>query len=229
MGRVKAQQIEEEVATARQWLEATHPAPRVAEFLQNKYGMSQRTAYRRINDALTGAEIVANPSKEKGTKSESAVVRAARAAGFPDAERLALAGAHDLGDVRLCRGVVVEVKGGKAAEEASLNLIDDWLGEADKERVNSNSDFALLVTKRRGKGYDNAHTWDGWMHFADFARLAAKAYDRPLPPDRTKSNAWISAALTAAPVRMTVCDFFDLFRHAGYPERKTPVSLGLLR
>lgn len=225
---MKHTQIAQQVETARTLL-GQFKVPRVAQLLQSTYDISQRSAYRRIADAQNGAEIVANPSKEKGTKTETAVVRTAVTAGFPDAERLALAGAFDMGDVRLCRGVIVEVKGGKAAEQASTQLIEDWLAETEKERVRAGAEFGLLVTKRAGKGYDNAHAWYAWMQFADFARLAAKAYDRPLPIGREQSNEFISASLTVAPVQMTLGDFLALFRHAGYPASERHTALHAVR
>jgi hypothetical protein len=54
-----------------------------------------------------------NRSKNIGTAAETAVVKAARAYGFPGAERRALHGSTDLGDILLCPGVIVEVKAGK--------------------------------------------------------------------------------------------------------------------
>ena len=74
-------------------------------------------------------------SKAIGTAGEVAVVGYAQGHGFPEAERLALAGKDDQGDVRLMRGVHLEVKAGNAAHNASYNQCEAWLKEADREGV----------------------------------------------------------------------------------------------
>lgn len=104
-----------------------------------------------------------NPSKQKGTAAETAVVRVAREHGFPLAERRALAGTADVGDVLLAPGLIVEVKAGKAAQTASLGQIGKWLAETERERVNANADAALLVTQRQGIGVAKAHLWEAWV------------------------------------------------------------------
>lgn len=224
-GGVKADQIAKHVSTAKALLK-DRTVPGTALALQEMYGISQRTAYRRIEDAQNGDPIVANPSKEKGTKAESAVVQAAHTAGFMAAERLALAGAHDMGDVRLCGGVVIEVKAGKAAEQASAQLIEDWLQETEKERVNANADFGLLVTKRKGKGLDNAHLWDARMYFRDFVALISTS--RGVRASH-KPEEFFDGVMNAAPVHMALCDFLTLFKHAGYPHADLPENVVQLR
>ena len=103
-----------------------------------------------------------NRPKNIGTAAETAVVRAARQRGFPMADRLTQTGAKDRGDIGLCPGVILEVKGGKAAETASDALIGRWLVETARERVNAGARHAFLVTKRAGVGGPNAHLW--WAH-----------------------------------------------------------------
>jgi len=111
-----------------------------------------------------------NRPKAIGTQAESALVRYARANGFPNAERLVLHGAADQGDVRLCGRfddwgqydtIIVEVKAGHAAEQASDAQIERWLAETERERVNAGAQEALLVTKRKGHGKPNG--W--WVHW----------------------------------------------------------------
>lgn len=103
-----------------------------------------------------------NRPKNKGTAAETAVVRYARANGFPLAERLALAGAKDQGDIRLTRHIHLEVKGGKAAETASDTQIAAWMEQAAIEAGNADVPYCFLVTKRAGKGPKNAGDW--WVH-----------------------------------------------------------------
>ena len=103
-----------------------------------------------------------NPSKAKGTAAETAVVRYARAHGFPLADRLTLSGRYDRGDVLLCPGAILEVKAGKAAQNASYGQILAWLDETERERVNAHADTAGLVVQRRGYGLGRVECWEFW-------------------------------------------------------------------
>jgi len=105
---------------------------------------------------------VTNRPRNVGTAAESATVRYARDHGFPMAERRALRGASDAGDVLLCPGVIVEVKAGQAARAASDTLVHNWLEQTERERRNAGADIALLVTVRPGIGAGNAGRW--WAH-----------------------------------------------------------------
>lgn len=84
-------------------------------------------------------------SKRKGTAWESAIVDYLRANGAPHAERRALAGARDRGDIAGIPGVVVEAKSAARVELAA------WLDEAEAERANDHADLAVVWHKRRGK------------------------------------------------------------------------------
>ena len=83
-------------------------------------------------------------SKRKGTAAERAVVDYLVANGFPYAERRALAGALDKGDVTGIPGVVIEVK-----NHAALDLAG-WLNELMREMDNAKAEFGTVVAKRRG-------------------------------------------------------------------------------
>lgn len=89
-------------------------------------------------------------NKAKGTRAESAVVAYLQEAPmqFPHAERRALAGASDKGDVLVGPGVkvVVEVK-----DHAKLAM-SHFLDEAVQEGENAKADLAAAWVKRRGKG-----------------------------------------------------------------------------
>lgn len=100
-----------------------------------------------------------NKPKNIGTAAESAVVKALRKHGFPHAERRALAGVLDLGDITGCPGIVWEVKGGEAAKSASDAQVEAWLDETERERQNAGAQVGILVLQRRGIGHDNAHRW----------------------------------------------------------------------
>lgn len=147
---------------------------------------------------------MSNPSKAKGTACESAVVAAARPLGFPLAERLALAGSADVGDVRLAPWVHLEVKGGKAAENASDAQIEAWMVETERELANAGALAGALVTKRKGVGAANAHRW--WA----YVRASWLATWRAYPAD---------LATQAGPdltVRMTYDSLLAQLRAAGY-------------
>lgn len=141
---------------------------------------------------------MANRPKQIGTAAETAVIRAARPRGFPHADRLTLTGALDRGDVGLCPGVIVEVKGGAAAKDASDGMIDGWLVETERERVNAGAAVAFLVTQRAGVGPANAHRWWAWWRLGWLPDLVV------VPPhDRFV-------------IRMQLGDALQLLRGAGY-------------
>jgi hypothetical protein len=102
-------------------------------------------------------------SKDIGTRGESAVVRFARANGFPEAERQPPRGVNDQGDIVLCRGVIVEVKAGQEAKAASRNLIDAWWGETERERQLAGADVGVLVVQHRGYGTGRPEGWDAYL------------------------------------------------------------------
>ena len=105
-------------------------------------------------------------SKDIGTAGESAVVKVLRVNGFPDAERAALRGNQDIGDITGIGAVCVEVKSGKAAESASDGQVLAWMAELDTECVNKGADLGVLVMKRKGVGHGNAERWWAvmWLH-----------------------------------------------------------------
>lgn len=83
-------------------------------------------------------------SKRKGTAAETAVVGYLRERGWPHAERRALAGARDRGDVAGIAGCVLEVKSCARMEPAA------WLDEAAAERANDGAAVGAVIAKRRG-------------------------------------------------------------------------------
>jgi hypothetical protein len=102
-----------------------------------------------------------NPSKDKGTRAETAVVRLCQTL-YPHAERRALRGAKDVGDILLTPGIIIEVKAGKRAQTASLRQIRDWIAETSREVTNANADIGLLVTQRQGLGLARVAEWECW-------------------------------------------------------------------
>ena len=80
-------------------------------------------------------------SKRKGTAWERAVVEFLRARGAVHAERRALAGARDRGDVAGIPGVVIECKAAKRYELA------EWIRELEAETVNAGAEWGFLAVK----------------------------------------------------------------------------------
>lgn len=107
---------------------------------------------------------MANLSKNKGTAAETAVVRFAWSKGFTYAERIALAGANDQGDIVLMRDpkIIIEVKAGKSAQTASLGQISKWLDDTRRERDNANAKHGLLIIQRQGFGNTRVGSWECW-------------------------------------------------------------------
>ena len=103
-----------------------------------------------------------NRSKAKGTAHESAVVAFLRAHGFPHAERRALSGNVDKGDIT---GIgprwVIECK---AVREITLAAFMD---ETETERVNAGADYGVAVVKRRGKNVAKAYAVMEWDKFVE--------------------------------------------------------------
>jgi hypothetical protein len=87
---------------------------------------------------------MSNPSKQKGTSWETAVVAWLQQNGFPYAERRTLAGVNDKGDISGIPGVVVECKNAKAITLAA------WCDELAVEMGNANAQVGAVVIKRRG-------------------------------------------------------------------------------
>lgn len=145
-------------------------------------------------------------SGDIGTKTAESVVRVMRANGWPDAERSALHGAKDRGDLTgIGRGLCVEVKGGHEAERASDGQVLAWMAELDTECVNKGADLGVLVMKRKGVGHGNAERWWAVMWLADLE-----------PADKGRMTMDDIYALSRIPVRMTLADACRVLRALGY-------------
>lgn len=83
-------------------------------------------------------------AKQKGTAAETAVVKYLKENGFPHAERRALHGTLDKGDITGCGPVVFEIK-----NHAKLDLAG-WLKELEVEMINANVDTGAVIAKKRG-------------------------------------------------------------------------------
>lgn len=107
-----------------------------------------------------------NRSKAKGTAAESAVVEYLNDNGFPNAERRALAGNTDKGDIAGIVGVVIEVKACAKTELAG------WVDEATVEASNARASIAAVWHKRPRKG--SPGDWYVTMTGATFLQLISE-------------------------------------------------------
>ena len=140
--------------------------------------------------------------RDIGTKAESAVVAVLCANGFDTAERSALHGNRDQGDIT-GTPVCWEVKGGHTAEQASDGQVLAWMAELDTECVNKGADLGVLVMKRKGVGHGNAERWWAVMWLHDIA-------------DATSAVHWSLEMPQSLPVRMTLADACRVLRALGY-------------
>lgn len=92
-------------------------------------------------------------ARAKGTAAEREVVNYLKH-WWPAAERRALSGNKDKGDVAGIPGVVVEVKAAARLELAK------WQRETLQEMENADADYGMLVVKRPHK---NVRDWDVYM------------------------------------------------------------------
>lgn len=141
-------------------------------------------------------------SKDIGTRAETAVVRFLRTAGWPYAERRALAGAQDLGDITGTPGIVWEVKTRK--KPVSDADVAGWLDETETERLNAAAEYGVLVVRRAGVGEGHAGRWWAYLPAGDIAELS------------TDLGTFIPHGRLKFPVRMLLRDAVELLRAAGY-------------
>lgn len=155
-----------------------------------------------------------NRPKNIGTAFETLVVNYARENGFPQADRLALSGSADRGDVRLTAdlqyGAIAECKGGQAAERASDAQILQWLHDTEVERINANAHVALLVVKRKGHGKTKVGGMDAylWLDMDDDGMGLAMLGFRGVPRHQK----------AIVPVRLRLDDALLLLRTMGHGE-----------
>lgn len=144
--------------------------------------------------------------KDIGTAAETAVVRWLRNNGWPQAERRALRGTDDAGDITGTIGLAWEIKAGQAAHTASDQQIEQWMRETETERENAGAEFGFLILRRKGKG--DPGQWWAWVWLADLMAIAS-AYRHPRVSPFPAGD---------PPVRVTLAHLVTELRAAGYGE-----------
>ncbi|MGW4641828.1 hypothetical protein ACWEN6_25140 [Sphaerisporangium sp. NPDC004334] len=114
-------------------------------------------------------------NKSRGTAAETAVVNYLRSQGFPHAERRALGGTNDRGDIAGVVGTVIEVKNCTRVELAA------WADEANAEADNDGAQIAAVWHKRRGKG--SPGDWFVTLDGATFVFLLREALGLEAPEE----------------------------------------------
>lgn len=90
-------------------------------------------------------------SKRRGTAWESAVVAYLNDHGFPYAERRALSGVNDKGDVTGVPSVMLECK-----NEKQITL-STYMDEVKAQTANAGAQIGVAVVKRRNRGVGDAY------------------------------------------------------------------------
>lgn len=110
--------------------------------------------------------------RDIGTRAESALVKWLRDNGFPGAERRALRGRYDAGDVTGIPSVAVQVKAGAMAQDPSDQQVQRWLDEAAEQAVNAGATVPVLVLRRAG--HADPGRWWAWLRSDDLVPLLAR-------------------------------------------------------
>lgn len=95
---------------------------------------------------------MSNPSKAKGTRAETKIVRYLEYCGWR-AKRKALTGSNDEGDIECLppngrKWLTLEVKAGKQTAIPNRTQLNEWLRQADIEAKNAGCDKSYLVVVR---------------------------------------------------------------------------------
>lgn len=145
--------------------------------------------------------------KDIGTATTTGAIRYAfHPAGYVNAELRNQAGDHDKGDIINVPRVVIECKGGNAAETAGDKQVAKWLEETEAERRNAGADIGLLVMKRASYGEKRAGEWWCVMSVQTFTFLAGGSLARLV-------------GICGTPVRMHLRTAVALLKAAGYGPR----------
>lgn len=105
--------------------------------------------------------------RAKGTAAETAIVNYLHELGFVNAERRALHGANDKGDISGLVGVMIEVKNHKTINLAQI------MDEVSVQTVHAKANIGFAWIKRRGRAHPKA--WYCVVRGEDMMRLLKDA------------------------------------------------------
>jgi hypothetical protein len=157
-----------------------------------------------------------NKPKAIGTAAETAVARYLKANGWPSAERRALRGRQDAGDITGTPGVAWEIKAYK--RPPGDGQIAGWMVDTECERGNAGADFGVLIVRRPGYSEARADCWWAYLPVQDVAAIVAFGAKQPRPTPAPVGIRGNFAYLAFMPTRMLLGDVVRLLRGAGYGE-----------
>jgi hypothetical protein len=143
-----------------------------------------------------------NRPKNIGTKGERAVVNVLTEY-FPEADRRAMQGRFDHGDVINTGIFCFEVKAGeqaknmKGSREVQEGKLITWFAQTEAERVNAGATYGVLVTQRGGYSEANAGKWWCWVTASTYAAIVGGYY------------------IGRHPIRMELNDFLQMIADQG--------------
>ena len=132
---------------------------------------------------------MANPSRDKGTRAESATVGYLFTRGITST-RAPQHGNQDRGDVwahPTAHGyrLMIEVKAGEQAANPSMRQVQEWQAETDAEAARvPDCDAAVLLLKRKGSA--DPATWPAWVRIGD-----VESWHRPNLPSSDWAYQWV--------------------------------------
>lgn len=125
------------------------------------------------------------------------MVRFLHTAGFPHAERRALRGTADAGDITGTPGLAWSVKAGQYAQSPPDSVIDHWTAELQRQVANAGAAHGVLVLRRHRVG--DPGRWWAYLSTYTIAELAGGGLDG--------DPIWVRLHLSAA---------VEILRAAGY-------------
>ena len=108
----------------------------------------------RTSPHKEGVYQLMGANKDRGTRAETAVVRLAREMGWPYAERRALTGGKDRGDVTGVIGVTIQIK------DVERKSVGKWQQDTLEQSMNDSTKTCLLIVKTK---YKNVKQWDTYI------------------------------------------------------------------
>lgn len=151
-----------------------------------------------------------NKPKRIGRDAENAVVGRLVARGaYPEAEPRALFGINDKGDTAGTGRLVFQIKGGKAAENASPAQIREWLEDTEKQRDNARARYGVLVIKRAGYGAKRVGAWRAFVRLDALDEILAHC------GSGYRGEELLPEELEAEPIEMTFDAMITLLQTAG--------------
>lgn len=95
---------------------------------------------------------MANPSKAKGTRWESAIVAYLHEVGLTEARRQVQAGAKDIGDISALPDIMVI-----EAKDVAKFALADWVRQAKREADHAGVPYGAVVAKKRRAPVEEAY------------------------------------------------------------------------